>query len=229
VKNRRLTKGGSLPTSIFSKMHTDHVFWSKGDVSTERRWTRNGHKGCVVWLTGLSGSGKSTLTRALEGHLFARGMQTFVLDGDNLRHGLNSDLGFLPADRMENIRRVAEVAALLASAGQVCLISLISPYLKDRLNARRIAQSAGSEFVEVFVDAPLDICEQRDPKNLYKRARAGEIHDFTGVDAPYELPENPETHVRTNVLSIEASVELIVTDLLPRLQLGVPSVAGIAG
>jgi adenylyl-sulfate kinase len=146
-------------------------------------------------------------------------MHAFVLDGDNLRHGLNSDLGFSPLDRVENIRRVAEVAALLATAGHACLISLISPYIKDRLNARRVAQSAGCEFVEVFVDAPLDICEKRDPKNLYKRARAGEIHDFTGVDAPYESPESPEIHVRTNVLSIDDSVNLIISTLLPRLGL----------
>ncbi len=200
-------------------MNPADVFWSEGCVPKERRWARNGHRGCVVWLTGLSGSGKSTLTRALEYRLFVQGTQTFVLDGDNLRHGLNSDLGFSPLDRMENIRRVAEVAALLASAGQACLISLISPYIKDRLNARRIALAAGCEFVEVFVDAPLEVCEKRDPKNLYKRARAGEIHDFTGIDAPYEFPENPEIHVHTNILSIEDSVEMIISRLLPRLQL----------
>jgi adenylyl-sulfate kinase len=200
-------------------VNPDDIFWSKGSVSHERRWARNGHKGCIVWLTGLSGSGKSTLTRALEQRLFGQGMQVFVLDGDNLRHGLNSDLGFAPADRIENIRRVAEVAALLASAGQISLISLISPYRKDRLNARRIAEAAGSEFVEVFVDAPLEVCERRDPKNLYKRARAGQIPEFTGINAPYEAPENPETHVRTGELGIEASVELIITGLLPRLRL----------
>jgi adenylyl-sulfate kinase len=200
-------------------MKTDDVFWSEGCVSNERRWARNGHKGCVVWLTGLSGSGKSTLTRALEHRLFAQELHAFVLDGDNLRHGLNSDLGFSPSDRTENIRRVAEVAALLACAGHVSLISLISPYRKDRANARRIAEAAGSEFVEVFVDAPLAVCEQRDPKNLYKRARAGQILEFTGVNAPYEIPEHPEIHVRTAELGIDASLELIVSHLLPRLVL----------
>jgi adenylylsulfate kinase len=204
-------------------MDATDVFWSEASVSKERRWARNGHKGCVVWLTGLSGSGKSTLTRALEHCLFTQGIQTFVLDGDNLRHGLNSDLGFSPLDRVENMRRVAEVAALLATAGQACLISLISPYIKDRLNARRIAQAAGCEFVEVYVDAPLEICEQRDPKNLYKRARAGEIHDFTGVDAPYEFPETPEVHVQTSILSVEDSVGQIISHLLPRLQLAPPT------
>jgi adenylyl-sulfate kinase len=196
-----------------------NIFWSEGHVTREQRWARNGHKGLVVWLTGLSGSGKSTLSRVIERELFARGLNAFVLDGDNLRHGLNSNLGFSPADRSENIRRAAEVGSLLASAGHVAIIALISPYRQDRLAAKEIARGGGSGFVEVYVDAPLEVCEQRDPKNLYRRARAGEIRDLTGIDAPYQPPENPEIHVRTDDLSIEACLEVILDNLLPRLVL----------
>jgi bifunctional enzyme CysN/CysC len=176
----------------------------------------------MAWLTGLSGSGKSTLSRGLERELFARGSHAFVLDGDNLRHGLNSNLGFSPADRTENIRRAAEVGSLLASAGHVAIIALISLYRRDRMAAREIARAGGCEFVEIFVDAPLNVCEMRDPKDLYRRARAGEIREFTGVDAPYEEPERPEIRVRTGELSIEACLALILDSLLPRLRLGPP-------
>jgi adenylyl-sulfate kinase len=196
-----------------------NIFWSEGHVTCEQRWARYGHKGFIVWLTGLSGSGKSTLARVIEHELFARGLNAFILDGDNLRHGLNSNLGFSPVDRSENIRRAAEAGSLLASAGHVAIIALISPYRQDRLAAREIARAHGFGFVEVYVDAPLEICEQRDPKNLYRRARAGEIRDLTGIGAPYEPPENPEIHVRTDELSINACMEFIVGDLLPRLQL----------
>jgi adenylyl-sulfate kinase len=196
-----------------------NIFWSEGHVTREQRWARNGHKGLVVWLTGLSGSGKSTLSRVIERELFARGLNAFVLDGDNLRHGLNSNLGFSPADRSENIRRTAEVGSLLASAGHVAIIALISPYRQDRLAAKEIARAGGSGFVEVYVDAPLEVCEQRDPKNLYRRARAGEIRGLTGIDAPYQPPENPEIHIRTDDLSIEVCLELILDNLLPRLDL----------
>jgi adenylyl-sulfate kinase len=204
--------GSSLRTSR-------NIFWSEGQVTREQRWARNGHKGFVVWLTGLSGSGKSTLSRVIERELFASGLNAFVLDGDNLRHGLNSNLGFSPTDRSENIRRAAEAGSLLASAGHVAIIALISPYRQDRLAAREIARAGGLEFVEVYIDAPLEVCEQRDPKNLYKRARAGEIRDLTGIGAPYEPPENPEIHVRTDELNINACLESILGDLLPRLQL----------
>jgi adenylyl-sulfate kinase len=204
--------------SIFLRT-AQNIFWSEGHVTREQRWARNGHKGLVVWLTGLSGSGKSTLSRVIEHELFARGLNALVLDGDNLRHGLNSNLGFSPADRSENIRRTAEVASLLASAGHVAIIALISPYRQDRLAAKEIASAGGSGFVEVYVDAPLEVCEQRDPKNLYRRARAGEIRGLTGIDAPYQPPENPEIHVRTDDLSIEACLELILDNLLPRLDL----------
>ena len=203
--------GGSLRTS-------QNISWSEGQITREQRWGRNGHKGFVVWLTGLSGSGKSTLSRVIERELFASGLNAFVLDGDNLRHGLSSNLGFSPTDRSENIRRAAEAGSLLASAGHVAIVALISPYREDRLAAREIARAGGLGFVEVYIDAPLDVCEQRDPKNLYKRARAGEIRDLTGIGAPYEPPENPEIHVRTDELSINACLEFILGDLLSRLQ-----------
>lgn len=196
-----------------------NIFRSDGHVSQEQRWARNGHKGFIVWLTGLSGSGKSTLSQIIELELFVRGMNAFVLDGDNLRHGLNSNLGFSPVDRSENIRRAAEAGILLASAGHVAIIALISPYRQDRLAAREIARAGGFGFIEVYVDAPLEVCEQRDPKSLYRRARAGEIRDLTGIGAPYQPPENPEIHVRTGELSINACLELILSNLLPRLHL----------
>jgi adenylyl-sulfate kinase len=200
-------------------MTAGNIFWSEGHVTREQRWRRNGHKGCMVWLTGLPGSGKSTLSRVIERELFGRGLNAFALDGDNLRHGLNSNLGFSPSDRTENIRRAAEVGSLLATAGYIAIVALISPYRRDRLGAREIARVGAFEFVEVFVDAPLKICEQRDPKNLYRRARAGEIRGLTGIDAPYEPPENPEIHLHTDELSIEGCLEVILENLLPRLRL----------
>ncbi|MEP6667768.1 MAG: adenylyl-sulfate kinase [Chthoniobacter sp.] len=200
-------------------MTHENIFWSEGQVTQQQRWARMGHKGCVVWLTGLSGSGKSTLSRGLERELFASGLHAFVLDGDNLRHGLNSNLGFSHEDRTENIRRASEVGCLLASAGHVAIIALISPYRQDRQVAREVARAGGCEFVEIFVDAPLNVCEQRDRKDLYRRARAGEIRDFTGIDAPYEAPENPEIRVRTGELSIEACLALMLESLVPRLRL----------
>ncbi len=148
-----------------------------------------GQRGCVVWLTGLSGSGKSTLASALEAALVAAGRAAYVLDGDNLRHGLNADLGFSPAERAENVRRAGEVAALFADAGLIAITSFISPYRADRAAARAAVGTA--RFLEVFVDAPLEVCERRDPKQLYRRARAGEIEEFTGVSAPYEPPLEP--------------------------------------
>jgi adenylyl-sulfate kinase len=203
-------------------MTAENIFWSEGHVTRDQRWLRNGHKGCIVWLTGLPGSGKSTLSRVVERELFSRGLNAFVLDGDNLRHGLNSNLGFSPADRTENIRRAAEVGSLLASAGHVAIIALISPYRQDRLAARKIALAGTCDFVEVFVDAPLEVCEQRDPKDLYRRARAGEILNLTGINAPYQPPENPEIHLRTDKLNVEACLRLIVESLLPRLCLESP-------
>lgn len=173
-------------------------------VHPELRYTRNGHHGAVIWFTGLSGSGKSTLAVELERSLFDHGYQVFVLDGDNLRHGLNANLGFSPEDRAENIRRAGEVAALFAEAGFIVVSALISPYRADRDRARLM--SADWLFHEVYINSPLEICEARDPKGLYRQARNGEIDEFTGISAPYEAPEACELVVHTDRLSVEESV-----------------------
>jgi bifunctional enzyme CysN/CysC len=198
---------------------SENIFWTESEITAERRALRNQHRGAVVWLTGLSGAGKSTIARALEKELFRLSMHTYVLDGDNLRHGLNANLGFAPEDRAENIRRVSEVAKLMADAGTVVITSFISPYRVDRARARAIALQAGAEFVEIFVDAPLAVCEQRDPKGLYQKARAGKLKGFTGIDAPYESPEDPEIVVRTHEQTAGECVAQILTELLPRLRL----------
>jgi bifunctional enzyme CysN/CysC len=198
---------------------SENIFWNESEITAEIRAVRNQHRGAVVWLTGLSGAGKSTLAHAMEKELFQLLMHTYVLDGDNLRHGLNANLGFAPEDRAENIRRVSEVAKLMADAGTVVITSFISPYRADRARARAIALQAGAEFVEIFVDAPLAVCEQRDPKGLYQKARAGELKGFTGIDAPYEAPEDPEIVVRTGEQSVPESVAHILGELLPRLRL----------
>jgi adenylyl-sulfate kinase len=202
---------------------SNHPLVSESSVTPAQRWTRVGHKGCVVWFTGLSGSGKSTLAREVERELFARGCHAFLLDGDNLRRALNADLGFSPEDRSENIRRTAEVARLLALSGQVTITALISPYRQDRENARIIAAASGCDFFEAFIDAPLAVCEARDPKGLYRQARAGKIQQFTGVDAPYEAPERPEIHVRTAESGIAECVAMIMDYVLPRLQIAAPA------
>ena len=209
--------GGTYTTAKAVK--SDNIFWSESEVTAEVRARRNRHRGAVVWLTGLSGAGKSTIARALENELFRLSMHTYVLDGDNLRHGLNANLGFAPEDRVENIRRVSEVAKLMADAGMVVITSFISPYRADRARARAIAMQASAEFVEVFVDAPLAICEQRDPKGLYQKARAGQLKGFTGIDAPYEAPEDAEIVVRTDEQTPAQSVDQIMVELLPRLRL----------
>jgi bifunctional enzyme CysN/CysC len=195
-----------------------HITWSESHISYRDRVDRNGHRGMVVWFTGLSGSGKSTLSRALEKELYDRQMQVYVLDGDNVRHGLNSNLSFSPEDRVENVRRVAEVARLMADAGMIAVTAFISPYRIDRLRAREIIGSSGVEFVEVYVSAPLEICEKRDPKHLYRKARAGEIKGFTGLDAPYEAPENPELVLATGEASVDACLDRLLDFLLPRLR-----------
>ena len=214
--------GGGI---IFGGVYTDrqvtkskNIFWSEGKITARARAARSSHRGAVIWFTGLSGAGKSTIAQALERELFHRAMYTYVLDGDNIRHGLNSNLGFSPEDRVENIRRVSEVAKLMADAGAVVITAFISPYRMDRRRAREIALEGNAEFIEVFVDAPLEVCETRDPKNLYKKARAGEIHDFTGIDAPYEAPEDAEIVVHTDQLTIDESVATILEQLLPRLR-----------
>lgn len=211
--------------TIFGGVYTDrtiakskNIFWVEGKITAHARAARSGHRGAVVWFTGLSGSGKSTIAQALERELFSRGMNTYVLDGDNIRHGLNSNLGFSPQDRVENIRRVSEVAKLMADSGVVAITAFISPYRMDRRRAREIALEGNAEFIQVFVDAPLEVCEARDPKNLYKKARAGEIRDFTGIDAPYEAPNDAEIVVHTDRQTIDESVATILEQLLPRIR-----------
>jgi bifunctional enzyme CysN/CysC len=216
-----LLGGGVISGAVYTSskaVKSENIFWSESEITAERRARRNEHRGAVIWLTGLSGAGKSTIARALEKELFQLSMHTYVLDGDNLRHGLNANLGFAPEDRAENIRRVSEVAKLMADAGTVVITSFISPYRADRARARTIALQAGAEFVEIFVDAPLAVCEQRDPKGLYQKARAGQLKGFTGIDAPYESPEDPEIVVHTDEQTSGECVDQILTELLPRLR-----------
>jgi bifunctional enzyme CysN/CysC len=193
-----------------------NIFEVHSRIDRDERETRNGHKGGVLWLTGLSGAGKSTLAIEVERALFAKGYHVYVLDGDNLRHGLNSNLGFSHEDRTENIRRVGEVAALFADAGFVCVSAFISPYREDRARARA---AAGDSFHEIHVKADLATCETRDPKGLYKRARLGEIPDFTGISAPYEEPENPELVVDTASLKVPESAGLVLDYVARKLHI----------
>jgi bifunctional enzyme CysN/CysC len=224
VDDQNVAGGGIIFGGTYvnrERIRSTNIFWSEGTIDHRIRVERNGHRGMVVWLTGLSGSGKSTLARALETNLFNRHMQVYVLDGDNIRHGLNSNLGFSAEDRVENIRRVAEVAKLMADSGLIVITSFISPYRLDRARAREVILSANVEFIEAYVAAPLQVCELRDPKKLYKRARAGEIKNFTGIDDPYEVPENPEITIHTDRESVKESVERLLDFLIPRLQLDV--------
>lgn len=200
----------------------DHVstdiFYNQGQVTAVERQALKGHKGAVVWLTGLSGSGKSTIANALERELTRRGVHCYQLDGDNLRFGLNRDLGFGDADRRENIRRAAEAALLFADSATVALTCLISPFRDDRARARELAREKGVDFLEVFVDAPLEECERRDPKGLYAKARKGEIAQFTGISSPYEAPEAPELVLKTAEHGLEACVTQLIDRLLPLIR-----------
>ncbi|MEX1092572.1 MAG: adenylyl-sulfate kinase [Acidimicrobiia bacterium] len=193
---------------------SENVVRHHGEVSDTERFEVTGGPGCTVLLTGLSGSGKSTLAYAAEKALIERGRVAYVLDGDNLRFGLNADLGFAPEDRAENVRRVTEVARLMAEAGLVALLPLIAPYETDRAAARNRHEEGGTRFFEVFVDTPLEVCEERDPKGLYARARAGEITDMTGVDAPYERPERPDLVVEGAAASVSEGVEQLIALVL---------------
>ena len=196
------------------KVKATNITWHHADITKDEREKQNGHKAVVIWFTGLSGSGKSTLAHAVENALFDAGCRTFVLDGDNIRHGLNKDLGFSPEDREENIRRIGEVAHLFTQAGVIAMTAFISPYRADRDKARAIAGEGN--FFEVYVKCALEVCEQRDPKGLYKKARAGQIPEFTGISAPYEEPDKAEIVVDTGVHSLEESAELVLGVLRDR-------------
>lgn len=193
-----------------------NIHWHEGEVTRDERATLLGHRGATLWFTGLSGSGKSTVAVALEGVLHDMGVLCYRLDGDNVRFGINKNLGFSEEDRAENIRRVGEISKLFVDSGVLVLSSFISPYLRDRELVRQIHEEAGMAFIEVFVDCSLEAAESRDPKGLYKKARAGEIKNFTGIDDPYEAPENAEIHLRTDKQTLEEEVTQILEQLRER-------------
>lgn len=193
-------------------MKTDNTVWHHATVTRDRRAVQNGHRSCVLWFTGLSGSGKSTLAHAVEEELHQAGCRTFVLDGDNVRHGLCGDLGFSVADRRENIRRIAEAAKLITEAGVIAMTAFISPFREDRARARSLFPHG--DFIEIYCAAPLEICESRDVKGLYQRARTGEVKEFTGISSPYEPPERPELTVDTG----KQSLDLCVSQVMELLQ-----------
>jgi adenylyl-sulfate kinase len=192
-------------------MASMNVTWERSVVPREQRWELLGHRGATVWFTGLPASGKSTVSAAVEARLVREGRPAYRLDGDNLRHGVCGDLGFSAGDRDRNVRRTAEVARLFADAGLVAVVSIVSPYAAARSAARELHERDGLRFVEVFVNTPLEECERRDPKGLYARARAGELRDFTGVDAPYEPPREPDVELRC--VEVETAVTLVLEAL----------------
>ncbi|WHY69137.1 adenylyl-sulfate kinase [Neobacillus sp. SuZ13] len=184
-----------------------NITWHETSISKENRREKNGHGSCALWFTGLSGSGKSTIANAVSNELFRRGISEYVLDGDNIRHGLNKDLGFSDYDRTENIRRIGEVAKLFVDSGKVVTTAFISPFRSDRDQVRALFEDG--EFIEVFVQCPIEECERRDPKQLYAKARRGEIKDFTGIDSPYEAPEQPEITLHSDKVTVEEAVEQV--------------------
>lgn len=188
-----------------------NIVWHQSNVTKEDRQRLNQHKSCILWFTGLSGAGKSTVANEVEKELYNRGIRSYVLDGDNVRHGLNNNLGFSPEDRKENIRRIGEVAKLFVDAGVFTLTAFISPYREDRNMVRRLVEE--DEFIEIYVKCPLDECEKRDPKGLYQKARSGEIKGFTGVSAPYEEPEKPEIVLETDKFTVEQLAEQVIAYL----------------
>lgn len=210
----------STQTFDYSKENdgkSTNIVWSEGLISKEDRIAMTGRAGCTIWITGLSGSGKSTVACALEEAILKQTKAAaYRLDGDNVRFGLNKNLGFSAEDREENIRRVGEVAKLFADSGCITITAFISPYQKDRDAVRKLHEDAGLPFLEVVTDVPLEVAESRDPKGLYKKARKGEIKGFTGIDDPYELPENPELTLRTDLLSVPESVEVMMNELRAR-------------
>lgn len=187
-----------------------NVVWHKMNVARKHRETLLKQKGILLWFTGLSGSGKSTVASALEQKLHSLGKITYSLDGDNVRHGLNSDLGFSDKDRVENIRRIGEVSKLFVDAGIITIATFVSPFREDRQKVRELL---GEDFIEIFIDCPLEVCESRDPKGIYKKARAGEIKHFTGIDSPYEEPINPEITVSTHLNTLEECVDKLMSHL----------------
>ena len=189
-------------------MKSSNIIYHQASVTRQRRNKLNHHRSIVLWFTGLSGSGKSTLAHALEEKLFQKGSRTFVLDGDNIRHGLNSDLDFSESGRAENIRRISEVSKLMLESGLIVMTAFISPINKDRRDARKLISD--DDFIEIYCKASLETCETRDVKGLYKRARAGEIKNYTGIDSPYEAPESPELTIDTDNQSLEESVSTIL-------------------
>jgi len=199
-----------------AKQKATNVHWHEGEVNREDRAQLLGHKGATIWFTGLSGSGKSTVAVALEQALLREGKLAYRLDGDNIRMGLNKDLGFSAADRTENIRRIGEASKLFADAGILCLNSFISPYSADRDMVRHLHDAGNLPFIEVFVDVALEVAEKRDPKGLYKKARAGKIKNFTGIDDPYEAPVNPEIYFRTDQMTLDEEVNMIMAVLRER-------------
>ncbi|WKY58283.1 adenylyl-sulfate kinase [Vibrio sp. SNU_ST1] len=190
---------------------SDDVVWHSSTVTHEQRSVQKQQVPTVLWFTGLSGSGKSTVANAVESKLLSLGKHSYLLDGDNVRHGLNKDLGFSDTDRVENIRRIGEVAKLFVDSGTIVITAFISPFIADRAQVRELLSS--KQFLEVFIDTPLSVCEQRDPKGLYKKARAGEIKNFTGIDSMYEAPLTPDIHVETEGQSIEACADIVVNQL----------------
>lgn len=188
-----------------------NISWHSHRVTKHQRAALNHQQPFVIWFTGLSGSGKSTIANVLDAHLFQHGFRTYLLDGDNVRHGLNKDLGFDQASRVENIRRVGEVSKLMVDAGLIVITAFISPYRSDRAMVRQMFEAG--EFIEVFVDTPLEICEQRDPKGLYKKARSGTIKDFTGIDSPYERPESPEVVLDGARQTVEQELDAVMAYL----------------
>ncbi len=193
-------------------MKTENTVWHAQHVDKQQRAKLKQQKPCLLWYTGLSGSGKSTIANAVDALLFERGCHSYLLDGDNVRHGLNGDLSFSDSDRVENIRRISEVAKLFIDAGLIVSTAFISPFATDRALAK--SKLVDGEFLEVYIDTPIDVCEQRDPKGLYKKARAGELKDFTGIDSAYDVPQAPSLHIKTAELSVEQCAERIVSYLV---------------